>query len=120
MRHEFAQRGGAWDRRQFLATVASSAVLTSGVLGAAEERRLTEFQPACMTLPYSQFPLQRALEGIKAAGYQFVAWGTSHREVAGQSTPVMPADAPPERGELNEFNQERYSRGQACCFGTAS
>lgn len=56
----------------------------------------TEFQIACMTLPYSQFPLQRALEGIKAAGYRFVAWGTTHKEDGGKGTPVMPLDAPPE------------------------
>jgi len=38
----------------------------------------TRFQVASMTLPYSQFSLQRALTGIKAAGYQHVAWGTTH------------------------------------------
>lgn len=55
----------------------------------------TDFQLACMTLPYSQFPLARALEGIKSAGYQYVAWGTSHRETeGGKRTPVMPSDAP--------------------------
>ena len=56
----------------------------------------TEFQIACMTLPYSQFPLKRALSGIKSAGYDFVAWGTSHRETPeGKRIPVMPTDAPP-------------------------
>ena len=54
----------------------------------------TRFQIACMTLPYSQFPLQRALTGIRAAGYQYVAWGTTHREPGDPQTPVMPADAP--------------------------
>ena len=53
------------------------------------------FQIACMTLPYSQFPLQRALTGIKAAGYRYVAWGTSHVEENGKQTPVIAADAPP-------------------------
>ena len=68
--------------------------------GAAEETqkvRPTRFQIACMTLPYSQFPLQRALEGIKAAGYEHVAWGTTHAEASGDRLPVMPADAPPEQ-----------------------
>jgi len=56
----------------------------------------TEFQIACMTLPYSSFPLKRALTGIKSAGYNFVAWGTSHRETpGGERIPVMPMDAPP-------------------------
>jgi sugar phosphate isomerase/epimerase len=58
----------------------------------------TEFQIACMTLPYSAFPLNRALSGIRAAGYRFVAWGTAHRETnGGERTPVMPIDAPPEK-----------------------
>ncbi len=56
----------------------------------------TRFQIACMTLPYSRFPLQRALTGLRDAGYRYVAWGTTHLE-AGKSVPVMPADAPPER-----------------------
>jgi sugar phosphate isomerase/epimerase len=60
----------------------------------------TKFLIACMTLPYSQFPLQRALTGIKAAGYAHVAWGTSHKE-EGESkpVPVMAADAPPEKAK---------------------
>lgn len=63
---------------------------------AAADAAATEFQLACMTLPYSRFPLDRALEGIRAAGYRFVAWGTSHRETSGgPSVPVIAADAPP-------------------------
>lgn len=58
----------------------------------------TEFQIACMTLPYAEFPLQRALTGIKAAGYDFVAWGTTHcQRPGGEKNPVMPADATPDR-----------------------
>ena len=57
----------------------------------------TEFQIACMTLAYSRFPLQRALRGIKAAGYDYVAWGTRHVEAGGERVPVMPTDAPPPR-----------------------
>lgn len=54
----------------------------------------TDFQLACMTLPYSSFPLRRALTGIQSAGYRYVAWGTTHQETAGgQRIPVMPADA---------------------------
>ena len=56
----------------------------------------TRFQVACMTLPYSRFSLDRALSGIKAAGYSYVAWGTTHRDGAGEA-PVMAPDAPPER-----------------------
>lgn len=61
----------------------------------AAKEGLTKFQVACMTLPYSQYPLQRALEGIKGAGYQFVAWGTSHKEESeSKPVPVMPPEAP--------------------------
>lgn len=53
-----------------------------------------------MTLPYSQFPLERALQGIKQAGYKHVAWGTAHRE-EGQlkGVPVMAQDAPLEKAK---------------------
>jgi sugar phosphate isomerase/epimerase len=58
----------------------------------------TRFQIACMTLPYSRFPLDRALTGIKAAGYQYVAWGTTHNE-GGKAVPVVAEDAPPDRAK---------------------
>jgi sugar phosphate isomerase/epimerase len=60
-------------------------------------KKKTQFQIACMTLPYSQFPLERALKGIQSAGYKYVAWGTSHKEADGKSTPVMAADASSEK-----------------------
>jgi sugar phosphate isomerase/epimerase len=55
----------------------------------------TRFQIACMTLPYAAFPLDRALTGIKAAGYSYVAWGTSHRAEGAKSEPVLAPDASP-------------------------
>lgn len=78
--------------------VAGLAVGRTGL--AAQEKRPTKFQIACMTLPYSAFPLERALTGIKSAGYEYVAWGTSHQE-EGESkrVPVMAADAPPEKAK---------------------
>ena len=75
------------DRRSFLAM--SAAALTLRPRG-----EKTRFQIACMTLPYSAFPLERALTGIKDAGYKFVAWGITH-----EKKPMMPADAPPERAK---------------------
>src|SRR5262245_50468221 len=59
----------------------------------------TKFQIACMTLPYAQFPFERALAGIKSAGYRYVAWGTTHREADGKQVPVVAADAPPEKAK---------------------
>jgi sugar phosphate isomerase/epimerase len=61
---------------------------------AQASKKQTEFQIACMTLPYSQFSLQRALTGVQSAGYKCVAWGTMHREADGKAVPLMPADAP--------------------------
>ena len=79
--------------------IAGAALLTlrSSPTWANESEKPTEFQIACMTLPYSQYPLRRALSGIRSAGFRFVAWGTSHRETnGGKPIPVMPTDAPPE------------------------
>jgi len=67
---------------------------------AAGQGKPTQFQIACMTLPYGQFPFQRALKGIKAAGYEYVAWGTRHAETpGGQRVPVMPMDATPAKAK---------------------
>lgn len=66
---------------------------------AADARKPTKFQIACMTLPYSQFPLERALTGLKAAGYSFVAWGTSHKEEGGKNVPVLAGDAPVDKAK---------------------
>jgi sugar phosphate isomerase/epimerase len=57
--------------------------------------KLTDFQIACMTLPYAAFPLERALKGIAEAGYRYVAWGATHKESDGQSRQALPVDAPP-------------------------
>jgi sugar phosphate isomerase/epimerase len=57
------------------------------------EREPTQFQVACMTLPYSRFPFARALNGIKAAGYRYVALGTTHVEGDGaKNTPILAAE----------------------------
>ena len=69
------------------------------VLQAGDEQP-TKFQIACMTLPYSQYPLARALAGLKSAGFQHVAWGTTHKEEGeSKGVPVMPAEAPPQKAK---------------------
>ena len=65
----------------------------------AEAKKHTQFQIACMTLPYSQFPLERALTGIRSAGYSYVAWGTTHKEKDGKAVPVIAPEAPPARAK---------------------
>ena len=87
-----------WNRRTFLQTTAAGVAVSRTVVAQDAKqdpppRPLTRFQIACMTLPYSQFPLQRALTGIRGAGYRHVAWGTTHLE-GGKQVPVLAADAP--------------------------
>lgn len=65
--------------------------------GTAPRGKPTEFQIACMTLPYAQFTLERALQGIREAGYRFVAWGTTHRNGDGKDEPLIAPDASPEQ-----------------------
>jgi sugar phosphate isomerase/epimerase len=89
------------DRRSFLqSTLAGSvAILAGKPLALAQDKKPTNFQIACMTLPYSAFPLERALSGIKNAGYKYVAWGTQHKEADGKGVAVMPADATAEKAK---------------------
>src|SRR5213594_503345 len=87
-------------RRAFLKAAAIAFPLAREA-GASQPKKPTRFQIACMTLPYAQFPLERALRGIAGAGYRYVAWGTTHRETGADRTPVLaPDDAPAKAGEL--------------------
>ncbi len=70
-------------RREFIAASALAPTLL------AQESSPTRFQVACMTLPYSAFPFERALTGIQSAGYKYVAWGVSH-----EKKPVLDVSAP--------------------------
>jgi len=97
-------------RRSFLRTAAAAcsaaaigkwghAAAATAAEPSSERGEPTRFQVACMTLPYGRFPLERALTGIKAAGYRYVAWGTRHVEAGGEQVPVLPADAPPAKAK---------------------
>jgi sugar phosphate isomerase/epimerase len=104
--HDLSRR--TWLRAAALGGLASLAVPRARAAGGAaqveyeptEENAPTKFQIACMTLPYSDFPLERALRGLREAGYRYVAWGTTHRE-AGEAkpVPVVAPDAPPARAK---------------------
>jgi sugar phosphate isomerase/epimerase len=99
------------DRRLFLQL--GTMGMASGFLGseaAAQDKQSpqkefrnsdkpTQFQIACMTLPYAAYPLERALTGLKKAGYQFVAWGTNHKEDGGKPAPVLAGDAAPDKAK---------------------
>lgn len=47
-----------------------------------------DFKIGCQTLPYSELPLKRALEGIARAGFEYVCFGTTHE---GQPVPAPEA-----------------------------
>jgi len=92
----------AWLSKTAAAALGATAIHRLGAAAAGGHQPATgspaptRFQIACMTLPYGQFPLDRALVGIKKAGFDYVAWGTTHREIAGgEKVPVMATDAPP-------------------------
>jgi sugar phosphate isomerase/epimerase len=102
------------DRRRFLqlGTVGCAGLGMAGMLAAdtpgdqrapdekaANSSKPTRFQVACMTLPYAAFPLERALTGLQKAGYQFVAWGTTHKEDGGKPVPVLAGDATPDKAK---------------------
>jgi sugar phosphate isomerase/epimerase len=94
------------DRRAFLqagtAALAGFAIAKPaiGQEKAVDKSKPTKFQVACMTLPYAAFPLERALTGLKAAGYRYVAWGTSHVEGGdGKRISVLVGDAPPDKAK---------------------
>ena len=78
------------NRRDFLISTGASALLPSLIYAQVKAEK-TKFQVACMTLPYSKFPFERALTGIKEAGYQYVALGTTH-PVEGKNAPIIKSD----------------------------
>jgi sugar phosphate isomerase/epimerase len=79
-------------RESLLIGTGAAAGLASGF---QDQPGLTAFQVACMTLPYSPFSFDRALEGIASAGYRYAAWGTRHTDSAGQRIPVLDVKATP-------------------------
>lgn len=106
------ERGNGIDRRSFLKNGALAAgALAVGTMSAPKatgrpvpssgrsnpDGEATRFIHACMTLAYRNYPLERALRGIREAGYEHVAWGTTHRESNGETRPVIAPDATPAR-----------------------
>lgn len=83
------------NRRAFLSG-AAGAVVAGGITASAQPA-WTNFEMACMTLPYAPFPFTRALEGIRRAGYNRVAWGVTHPDGAGKRVPLLDVAAPAAR-----------------------
>jgi sugar phosphate isomerase/epimerase len=93
-----------WSRRSFLqlgAGLASLALVNPSQARKdepAKKGKPTKFQIACMTLPYARFSFERALTGIKSAGYRYVAWYTTHHE-DGKEVRVLAEYDPPEKAK---------------------
>jgi sugar phosphate isomerase/epimerase len=79
-----------------LAVLPASAATRRDVKEKPLAKKFTKFQIACMTLPYASFTLERALKGIKSAGYRHVAWGTEHQD-GKKRIPVLASDASADR-----------------------
>ena len=70
-----------YSRRSFLQVGAAGLSAAAVPASPAQEEKKgppTKFQLACMTLPYRSVTFDRALKGIKGAGYRYVALGTTH------------------------------------------
>src|SRR6266508_1258006 len=80
------------NRRDFLMTSTASLLLPAFARAQAKKEK-TKFQVACMTYVYSRFPFERALKGIKEAGYTYVALGTSH-PVDGKNVSILSHNDP--------------------------
>jgi sugar phosphate isomerase/epimerase len=60
----------------------------------AADGKPTNFQIGCMTYPYQPFPFERALDGLAAAGYRYVGWGTRHPGPDGRPKELIEFEAP--------------------------
>src|SRR5687767_4738164 len=77
-------------RRTALQTMAAS-------LAAAQTSPRTEFQIACMTIPFQQFSFERGVKGVAAAGFRYIAWGPNETDTAKRRAETIALDAAPGR-----------------------
>ncbi|MBI3208869.1 MAG: TIM barrel protein [Candidatus Solibacter usitatus] len=54
----------------------------------------TEFQIACMSLPYQASSFRRAVQGIAQAGFRYIAWGPNTTDASGRRAPLLADHAP--------------------------
>ena len=80
----------SWTRRRVL----GSAVAALAAATDARASTPTNFQIACMTLPYSSYPFERALKGLRDSGFHYVAWGTRHADTKGERKDLISPEAP--------------------------
>jgi sugar phosphate isomerase/epimerase len=69
----------------------------AGAAAAGQSSAGTQFQIACMTIPFQQFSFERGVKGVAAAGFRFLAWGPNQTDSAGKRTDTIGLDAGQER-----------------------
>lgn len=91
-RRSFLQAGAAAVAGAAAARFASAQEKTAAAL--PEAGKPTEFQVACMTLPFGAYPFEQALAAIKRAGFEYVALGTTHVEEpgSGKRVPILSSE----------------------------
>lgn len=98
-------------------------MLMAGLAGVAAmpqaEDSRTRFRIGCMTLPYAAFRVERALEGIAAAGYDVAAWGVTHTNSAGQRVPCLAPDATPAQASALAGRTRAYGLEPVMMFSTS-
>jgi sugar phosphate isomerase/epimerase len=77
-------------RRIALQTLAGGAVTAQVPHG-------TEFQIACMTIPFQSFSFERGVKAIAAAEFRFLAWGPNETDTSGRRIDTIGLDAGPAR-----------------------
>lgn len=77
-------------RRTVLQTLAASAA-------AAQTSSRSEFQIACMTIPFQQFSFEQGVKGVAAAGFRYIAWGPNQTDSAKRRLDTIALDAGPAR-----------------------
>jgi sugar phosphate isomerase/epimerase len=81
-------------RRTALQSMAGAAALAQ-----TSPTARTEFQIACMTIPFQQFSFERGVKGVAAAGFRYLAWGPNETDSTNRRSDVIGLDAGVERAK---------------------
>ena len=85
------------NRRQMTRRVALQTVAGASALG--QRPPGTEFQIACMTIPFQVFSFERGVKGVAAAGFRYLAWGPNQTDASGGRMDTISLDAGPARAK---------------------
>ncbi|HUQ93676.1 MAG TPA: TIM barrel protein [Bryobacteraceae bacterium] len=77
-------------RRTALQTLAAT-------MAAGQTPSRTEFQIACMTIPFQQFSFERGVKGVAAAGFRYIAWGPHQADSSKRRLDTIALDSGPGR-----------------------